>query len=479
VSIARNYAYNVALQITNILIPFITTPYVTRVLDPTGLGISAFTLSVVQYFILLASLGTALYGSRAIAYVRTNPEDLRKTFWEIFYVKLFAGTASSLLYVGFVLSAVRQYRNVYLIQYLNLLGSILDISYLFQGIEEFKKIAMRSIGVRVVSTVAIFLFVKRESDFVVYVLISALGNLLGQLVMWMFLPKGCRRVQKANWRSILSHIPGSLKLFIPMVAIQIYVVLDKTMVGILSSKSEVAYYDMAQKIVKMALSLVTAIGPVMLSRVSSLAAKGDKDSIDRYISDVFDFVTYASIFMIVVLFTTMRYFVPVFFGEKFYGVKDLILVISPILLFISWSNLFGVQIMIPFKMEKQFTLSVVTGAVVNFLLNLLLIPRYAALGASVATVVAEFCVTAVQMVSVRNRIPLKSMFRVVPKHALAGTTVLVFGYVLSELIRFGNIVMVIFNFAVVASVYVLMECFLKSKINSFIFSKLMSVLKRL
>lgn len=471
-SIAKNYIYNVLLQITNILIPFITTPYISRVLDPKGLGIASFTGSIVQYFILVATLGTGLYGSRAIAYVRDNSEKLKKTFWNVLYVKLLTGFLAIIAYLFFVVSFTKEYKHVYFIQSLNLFAAIIDITYFFQGVEDFKKISTRSLAIRIASAVSIFLFIKKESDFVIYVLIATLGNLIGQLIMWLYVPKSYFNIERAKWNDILGHLIGSFKLFIPMVAIQIYIVLDKTMVGLLAGEEQVGYYDMAQRIVKMLLGLVTSIGPVMFARMSSLVARKEHDSVNSYTIMVFDFVTYLSLLIITILFTTMPYFVPVFFGSKFLAVKDLILIISPIILFISWSNLFGIQIMLPFKKENEFTLSIITGAVVNFTLNMLLIPKYAAKGASVSTVIAEFSVTLTQIIIIRRMIPLQQMLKKVPTHVVSSIGALLVTYVLGALINnIGNLEKTILNAAIVTVTYIFIEFILGSNVNKLVISK--------
>ncbi|WP_372590329.1 flippase [Fervidobacterium pennivorans subsp. carthaginiensis] len=479
-SIAKNYVYNVLLQITNILIPFVTTPYIARVLDPKGIGIAAFTASIVQYFLLFSTFGTNLYGSRAIAYVREKSDELRKTFWHIMYVKLLTGSAGLAAYVVFVLFFAREYKGIYWIQFLVLLASVVDITYFFQGIEEFKKISTRSIIIRIISAGLIFVVVKQESDVVMYVLIGVLGNFFGQLVMWLYVPKHCRQLEIPDWRNIFKHFTGSARLFVPMVAIQIYIVLDKTMTGLLAGKEEVGYYDMAQRLVKILLGVVTSIGPVMLSRISSLVSKNERNAINEYTILVFDFVTYFSLMIISSLFTTIPHFVPIFFGRKFLPVKDLILIISPIILFISWSNLFGIQIMIPFKKEKQFTLSVLTGAIVNFTLNLLLIPRYGALGASIGSVVAEFSVTLSQIVMIKDIIPsLRNMLGMVPKHFISAVCSVCAVSLINILTpNFDDILKTILNGLLTVTAYVFVEYLLKSNINRLVISRVLSALTK-
>ncbi|HPZ18648.1 MAG TPA: flippase, partial [Fervidobacterium sp.] len=418
-SIAKNYFYDLILQISGIVIPFITIPYVTRVLDPQGVGIVSFTGSIVQYFTLFAALGMSLYGSRTIAYIRNDTEKINESFWELFYIKLFTSMLTMIVYFIFVSTISSKYKIVYYVQSLSILAVAFDISYFFTGIEDFKKVSLRSLVIKIVSAAAIFLFVKSQSDYVLYAIISVLGTLISQVVLWAYLPDYIR-IKKITHANLKEHLFGMFKLFVPMVAVEVYTVLDKTMIGLINNEAEVAYYDYAQRIVKMSLTLITSLGTVMIPRVSNLISGGYKDQVDGYAKKVFDFYTYSSVFLMVAFLVTMPTFVPMFFGQKFLKVKDLIMVISPILLFISWSNLFGMQLFVPFKLENFLTLSVVIGAVVNFSLNMLLIPKYNSYGASIASVIAEFCVTLVQLLVVRKLIDVRYLFKGNWKHFISG-----------------------------------------------------------
>lgn len=474
-SVARNYIYNTMLQISNILIPFITIPYITRVLDPQGIGIVSYTNSIVQYFILFATLGMTLYGNRTIAYVRNNKEELNKTFWELFFFKLITTTFSVIAYLAFVSFIHTDYKIVYYIQLINLIAIGLDISYFFMGIEDFKKTSIRSMLIKIISTILIFTLIKKPQDYIYYALISASGNFFGQLILWKYLPKYIK-ITKISIEKFKNHLKGTIKLFIPMIAVQIYTVLDKTMIGVLSTKSEVAFYDMSQRLVKITLTLVTSIGIVMLPKISNLISTNDKEKITYYSKKVFDYITYSSIFIMVMIIITIPTFVPFYFGKNFLKVKDIIMIISPIILFISWSNFFGIQLMVPMKLEKYLTLSVSAAAITNFSLNYFLIPKYQSIGAAISTVIAEFLVTFIQILIIKRFIKIKTIFKSIWKHVISGFLVYA---ILLQITKFSikPIKKLVLEVFVGLLLYIFIEYLLKSEINSYIISKIFKKLK--
>ncbi len=475
-SIAKNYFYNLVLQISSIIIPFITVPYVTRVLDPQGIGIVSFTGSIVQYFVLFAALGMSLYGSRTIAYIRNDREKVNETFWQLFYIKLLTTILTTVVYFIFVFTISSTYKIVYYVQSLNILAVAFDISYFFTGLEDFKKVSLRSLVIKIVSVAAIFLFVKTQSDYVLYAVIAVLGTLISQVILWAYLPDYIR-IKKVTHVNLKEHLLGMFKLFVPMVAIEVYTVLDKTMIGLINNEAEVAYYDYAQRIVKMSLMLITSLGTVMIPRMSNLVSAGYKDQVDEYAKKVFDFYTYSSVFLMIAFLVTMPTFVPIFFGQKFLKVKDLIMVISPILLFISWSNLFGLQLFVPFKLESFLTLSVVIGAIINFSLNMFLIPKYSSYGASVASVIAEFCVTLVQLLVVRKLIDVRYLFKGNWKHFVSGFLTFLSVYFLTANLKINSISKFGVQIVLLVLIYLGMEFLLKSDINLDIINKALTTIK--
>jgi len=417
-SIAKNYFYNVVYQLTTIIIPIITIPYVSRVLGSSGVGINAYTNSIIQYFILLGTIGISLYGNREIAYVRDDSTQLNKTFWGIFLLKLVT-TFISFIFFLFFLGFVSNYRFILLLQSIYIFAAAVDISWFYMGLEDFKKTVTRNIFVKITGVVCTFIFVKDSDDLWKYVLILSSTQLLGNISLWFYLPKTIKKI-KLTFNDIRKHLVPSISLFIPQVAIQIYVVLNKTMLGALSNPNEVGYFDNADRIIKIVLSFVTAMGTVMLPRVSNAFAKGNIGRVKKYVYNSFNFASFLSIPLMFGIVATANEFAPWFFGPEFDKTGELMVIISPIIVLIAWSNVIGNQFFMPTGQIKGYTISVVIGAIINFLLNLILISRYHSIGVALSTLIAEFSVTAVQFYLARNDLKIKSMIYSTWKYFFCG-----------------------------------------------------------
>lgn len=417
-SVKKNYIYNLLYQILVMIIPLITTPYLSRVLGAENIGIYSYTLSITTYFILFGSLGVAMYGQREIAYVQDDIRKRSRAFYEIFIMRLLALAVSLFIfYISFCLHG--EYSIYYKILVFEIIATIFDISWYFQGLEEFKKTVMRNMLVKLISVICIFVFVKNSSDLNKYYIIYVLSNLLGNLSLWIYIPKYTDKIKLKELR-INRHLKPTIMLFIPQIATQIYTVLDKTMLGtMIYDKSEVGYYEQAQKIIKLLMTIVTSLGVVMMPRIAATYSKGDKEKIREYMNNSFSFISLLAFPLMFGTISIAYKFVPVFYGSGYDKVAPLMCVVSPIIVFIGLSNVTGTQYLLPTKQQNKYTTSVIIGAIVNFVLNIVLIKKYASIGASIATVIAEFCVTLTQFLLIRNEIKFKEIFSMIYKYIVA------------------------------------------------------------
>lgn len=417
-NIAKNYMYNLGYQILALVLPLITTPYLSRVLGAENIGIYSYTLSITTYFILFGSLGVSMYGQREIAYVQDDLKKRSCAFFEIFIMKCITLSISlGLFYLSFCLDG--QYHLYYIILILEIIANIVDISWYFQGLEEFKKTVIRNSLVKLISVVCIFLFVKSSNDLSKYFVIYVLSTFLGNLSLWMYMPRYVK-IQKVKNLNIKRHIKPALMLFIPQIATQVYTVLDKTMIGaIVSNKSEVGYYEQAQKIVKLLLTLATSLGTVMMPRIASTFARGNRKKVKEYMNKSFAFIMMIAMPLTFGIISTARNFVPLFYGPGYEKVTPLLCVISPIIILIGLSNVTGTQYLLPTKQQNKYTISVIIGATINFILNFILIKKYASLGASIATVFAEFSVTLVQFILIRKEIKIGDIIKLTYKYLIS------------------------------------------------------------
>lgn len=442
-SLVKNYIYNLSYEILVILLPLITIPYLARVLGAENLGIYSFTLSISTYFILFGSLGIALYGKREIAFVQDDKDKYTKLFWELLILRFLSMVVSIVIFYALFVYHSNEYSIYYKILLLEMFAAVIDISWFFQGLEEFKKVVIRNTAVKLISVACIFIFVKSGDDLSIYFLIYVLGIVFGNLSLWLYLPKFLSKFKFANL-DIKRHIRPTIALFIPQIAIQVYTVLDKTMIGVIvANKSEVGFYDQAQKILKILLTVVTALGAVMLPRIASFFANKEIDKIKEYLEKSFSLVFCLSVPMIFGIIIIANDFVPIFFGTGFEKVTILMYIMCPILLFIGLSNVVGMQYLLPTNRQKEFTISVLAGMFVNFFINLALIPRHGAIGAAIGTLIAEFCVTFTQFYFVRRELNFMKLFINSKNYIFSGITIFLCCNALKNLTNSGFFMLIV------------------------------------
>ncbi|MGU8484215.1 flippase [Clostridium perfringens] len=412
--IKKNFFYNIIYQIFIILLPIITVPYVSRVLGPKGIGLYSYTASYSQYFILFGMIGISLYGNRQIAYNKKSKKELSKEFWNIYTLQFLTTTLSFVLYMIIFVLINKEDKFLYFIQSISIFTTIFDISWFFIGYEDMKSVVLKNTIIKILGVIFIFIFIRKETDVIKYTFIMVISNFLGQVIMWFNL-KGKIFRYNINIKESLYHLKPALSLFVSQLAIQIYTVLDKTMLGRMTGVYEVGLYENSQKTIKLALTLITSLGVVMLPRMSTLHSQGKKEEFNKLIYKAFSFVNFMAFPMVLGLIAVSNTFSLWFYGESFNGIGFLLKIGSMLMIFIGWSNILGIQVMLPMKKEKQFTISVAIGAVVNFILNLFLIRQFQASGTTLASVIAEFSVTATQVYFLKELIDIKSILKSIVK----------------------------------------------------------------
>lgn len=416
--VIKNYLYNAFYQVFILIVPLVTTPYLARVLGPKGVGINSYTNSIIQYFILFGSLGVNLYGNRQIAFVRNDRQRLTATFYEIFLMRLITVVVASLVF-GVFFGLVSNYRIYYLAQAISLVAVIFDISWFFMGIENFAVTVLRNFVIKILTLISIFTLVKSKADLTIYILILSLSLLIGNLTLFPSLHKYIGRPRFCDLQ-IAKHFKPALILFIPQIATQIYVVLNKTMLGSMVSVQASGYFDQSDKIIKMVLAVVTATGTVMLPHVANAFANGHLDKAKEYLYTSFSFITMSSIPMMLGLMAITAKFVPLFFTYRFHGVIPIMLIEALIIILVAWSNAIGMQYLLPTNQTKAYTMSVILGAAVNLIANIPLIFFWGTVGAALSTVLSELSVTLYQLVSIRRQVSYRKLFDDTYKYLLSG-----------------------------------------------------------
>ena len=422
-SIKKNYFYNVSYQILTLITPLITTPYLSGVLGADGIGIVSYAESIIAYFVLFSALGVSTYGQREISYVQDDRNARSRVFWNAKSLQLITSAICLAIYIPFALT--REYRVIYLILSMNIISVVFDVTWFFQGMEEFGKIVLRNMIFKLIGIVYIFTIVKTKSDVAYYVFGLSFFALLSNISLWFYLSK---MIDKPIFNDIkpFKELNVIISLFIPTIAINIYTVLDKTMIGVITGSSfENGYYEQAIKISKMVLTIVTSLGTVMIPRIGYHYNRGEKEYVDYYMYRAYRFVWMLGVPLCFGLIGISSNVVPWFFGRGFEKVVPLLRILSFLIIAIGISNITGMQYLIPTKKQKAFTKTIIIGAVVNFTLNLFLIPMFGSIGAAYASVVAETAISLAQMYVVRKELSIKIIVMSGWKYLLSGLIMLI------------------------------------------------------
>lgn len=440
--LARNIIFNTFYQILTIITPLVTAPYLSRILDNDGVGIYSYTNSLVAYFTMFAALGTASYGNRTIALCRDSKKEYSKSFWEIELITVFTTTA---MLAGWVLlaSLYIEYRVYLFVLSLTLIATLFDISWFYSGMERYEfSIAINSFF-KLISIVLILTLVKSKSDLWIYLLIHGGSLLLGNMSMWIFLPKFLCKA-KPEFGCLKTHLKNTLVYFLPTIATSIYTVLDKTLIGVLIQGEisveengveivkkladvENGYYEQANKILSLIKGVAfLSINGVMESRVSYLFGRGDHEGIKRIQNLTLSITSFLSIGATFGLIGIAKTFVPLFFGDQYDKTVTLIYILAPIICVICLSNVLGAIYYTPFGKRRQSTGYLLIGSITNLILNVPLILLFKSIGAAIASLIAESIIAILYFMFSRKEVfSLKGLFLILWKKLLAGAAMLI------------------------------------------------------
>ena len=399
-SIKKNLAYQAAYEILVLILPFFTSPYISRVFGAEYLGIYSYTYSIAYYFQIFGMLGIKFHGNRAIAKVRDNKELLDKVFSEILFIHILVCALSTAVYVLYCL-ITSEYKVYSLIQGLMVLSAIFDVSWLFFGLERFKETVLRNSIIKIVSVVAIFIFVRSVDDLWKYIAIMAGSQLVSQVILFIMSGKYVK-IKPIAIKPALYHIKPLITLFVPVLALSLFKFMDKIMLGTFGSKVELGYYENAEKLLNIPLSVIFSFGSVMLPRMSNLIANKDSSSLDRFMGISIKYMNGLAFAMAFGLAGIATVFAPVFWGSDFVSSGIIIRILAISIPFSTIASIIRNQDLIPNGKDSLYSFSIIAGAVTNLVLNWFLIPRYQAIGVSIATVISEVVVCIAELWFVRE-----------------------------------------------------------------------------
>ena len=467
-SLTKNYLYNVAYKLLTLITPFITTPYVSRVLGVDNVGIYNYTFSVLSYFVLFGVLGLQMYGQMEIAFYADEKDKRTRVFWEIFIVRLTTVLISIAIYIPF--SLLSSYKLYYIMFAFELVANAIDISWLYYGMEDFKKITIRNFIVKIIGIICIFAFVRNSSDLLVYIMCHTGVLLVGNALLWLGV-KGYVDRFSIKAKNCFNHLKYAIIFFIPQCLDSIYMLMDKVMLGNMTAISQVGIYGQADKIIKMVVTVITSLGLVVSPRISHAFKNSNKEETKKLMAGSFGFVFAFAIPMMLGLVSVAKPFSSWFFGRGYDGVALLIMCLSPVILLMGLNSVMGWQYLMTVKPEMDFTISVLVGAISNFAMNILLIRMYGALGAALASVASMLIMTFINFYLIRDLVQFGEIIRLAVRPLISSIAMFGVTYMIGTIID-NTIISTVLQVVSGSAVYLAIMVLLKNNLIYDLFIKI-------
>lgn len=419
-SVTKNTLYNIFTNVIMIAFPMITVPYISRILGPENLGKVNFVRSIVTYFVVVSGLGIPLYANREISLVKNDLKNRSKVFFEIQIIRLITVFICGFIFILLVYKApqiVNGNTKLAFILGLLIFSSLININWFFQGMERFDVISRALLFSRLVYLTLVFIFVRKQEDIYNYALVIIIADFIFNFLM---LYKSKQSISfsaiKGQSLSLTSHFKYVGWFFFSQLAILVYTNLDSAMIGYIKNEEQVGHYFVANRLIKIILPIVTSAGTVLLAKISQLKEQGDIDGIKKYLRKSISFVFLVSIPAIVGLMLLSNEIISLVFGTQYNSALTL-KILAPLLLVIGLSNIYGIQILIPFGKEKIFSIIIIIGAVINFSLNMVLIRFAGYNGAAISTLLAECIITLLDVILINKIMPdihdLKGLLQII------------------------------------------------------------------
>lgn len=398
-SVKYNFVMNFILTASSFIFPLITFPYVSRILFAAGTGKVNFAASIANYFLMVASLGIPTYGVRACAKVRDDKDKLSKTAQEILIINSITTILVTVTYIIciFTVPKFSQDKTLYFIEGINIVLNMFGANWIYQALEKYDYITIRSIAFKAISIVLMFLLVHEQTDTNVYAFVSVFAAVGSNILNFLKLHEYIyfKKYSEYNFKQ---HFKPILVLFAQNVTISIYTNLDTVMLGFMKTDTDVGLYSAAVKVKGILVSLVTSFSNVLLPRMSYYVNQRNKDNFNKLMGLGFNTILLMSLPLATYFIFEAKDSILLLAGEDYYGAINAMRIITLTIIPIGFTGLIGIQVLTPLNKERYVLYSVIVGALTDLILNFFMIPLWGAAGAALATTIAEFLVLVVQVV---------------------------------------------------------------------------------
>ena len=403
-STRKNAAYNVAYRLFSVLLPLVTAPYLSRTVGPEGVGLYSRAWSISYIFCLAAMLGLNDYGVRAIARVRDDRKQLDRTFSALWQMQLMVAGVMLVFWFVYVFVFAQEEKEVALHLTMMSVSCLVSLDWCLMGLDLFRPIALRNTFVKSAAAVCVFLFVRDRSDLWIYALVWSLSTLLGNLLCLPSL-RGRVSFRRVPLRESLQHLGPCAVLFVSVIAVSVYRTMDKVMVSWMAGLEQNGQYENAEKIIYCLSGFISAIGTVMMPKVSHMQQQGRTEEIKGHIDRSMNLILCMVCALAFGTAAVADRFSVLFYGENFAEAGILMAPLAFTLIMIGFANVIRTQWVLPRGRDSVFVTSVCAGAAVNLIANLCLIPGLQSRGAVIGTLLAEMTVPVVQYILIRKELP--------------------------------------------------------------------------
>ncbi len=397
-SIKKNFIMNAILNISGFIFPLISFPYVSRVLGPAGTGNVSFAISFVTYFDMFAQLGIPAYGVRACAKVRDDKKELNRTVTELLTINL---ATSLIVYIIlysliFAVPSLRKDKLIYIICSLMIILNTIGMNWLFQALEKYTYITVRSMLFKLISIVGMLLLINSTDDYIIYAALCVFSGWASNVLNLIYARRLVSLETDHSRLDYTRHFKAVGVFFAMTCATTVYLNLDNVMLGIISDKTEVGYYSAAVRIKTLLVSFITSLGGVLLPRLSYYIENKNTFEFKRLSGKALHFVILAALPLVIYFILFASPVILLLAGTQYEGSILPMQIIMPTLLLIGITNMLGIQILVPLDLEKYVLYSEIGGAIIDLILNAVFIPLYGAAGAALGTLAAEAVVLVIQ-----------------------------------------------------------------------------------
>ena len=450
--LTKNYIYLIISQVSVNLLQLITVPYVSRVLEPEGIGVYSYAFAIMTYFSMFGTLGLNYYSQVEIAKQMDNKEARHKLFWECFTSKFLTLILSIIAFALFVSFTNLPDKSVFWAVTISLLGEIFNTSWYLIGTENFRYLATIPVITRLSSLPLIFIFITQKSDLLLYVLIVQLANFLGNVLMSVPIIKE-HGFKLARNLEIKKHLINNLVYFIPTIAVTVYHALDKTMLGIIQETTvQNGYYEQASKIIQILTVVTTSLSMVVLPRVTFLEKEKKQEELNYVHDRMFQAIFLIAFPMLFGIVSISERFVPMFFGADYMGSVPILNILTILVLIIGLDNLIGAQGLTARGLQKKYGYGTIIGLFCNLILNTYLIKPYGGIGAAIASVISESVILLCFIIFTWSYFSFRNMIKYAIKYCFYG--LIMFFAVKESLIYIPNSILgIILNILLGAIVY--------------------------